>query len=363
MNQNRFDKLMRAVDDELLEEARQPLPRRGAHWGTWTVVAAACLCLVIGTVLFLNPGAGSDAQPEAATLSAPPAEAAEEPDAAPSEMPAETPSVEEAVPGGVDAAVPVTVEDLAALGYDMVLPEEAQSASYELIELGSGQEVPMAQATYTVDGDRYVCRALKTETPQNISGADTAWDTLEDWRAAAVDLQIQQASEEALQASVVSWYVSESETQWCLVSEADSEKAVTTAYEILHTLGYDMAVAPAGAENVAYTVFPMEDMTVAETAFTLDGTTYAYRTASTGAIEFRDISGVETPCETEQDAEVGWCSAHLSYTEGGEGRIVWFDIAPGLLYSLHMDQGASEEALLTMAETLYTPAQGEVDGE
>ena len=363
MNQNRFEKLMHAVDDELLEEARQPLPRRRARLGTWAFVTAACLCLVIGAVLFLNPGAGSDAQPEAAALSAPPAEPAAEPDAAPVEMPVETPSLEEAAPGGVDAVVPVTAEDLAALGYDMVLPEEAQSPSYGLIELGGGQDIPMAQATFTLNGEGYTYRALRTDTPQDISGAEAAWDTSTTWNTAAVDLQVRQTAEDAVQASVVSWYVSESGTQWCLVSEADSEKTVTTAYEILHTVGYDMAVAPAGAENIAYTVFPMEDMTVAETAFTLDGTTYAYRTASTGAIEFRDISGVETPCETEQDAEVGWCSAHLSYTEGAEGRIVWFDIAPGLVYSLHMDQGASEEALLTMAEALYTPAQGEVDGE
>lgn len=350
MNQERFDKIMRAVDDDLLEEARRPLPRRRSRVGTWALITAACLCLVVGTVLFFDPKPAEEALPEEPALSAAPLE---EPKAA----------EQDAAPGGVDTVVPVTIEELAALGYDMALPEEAESPSYSLIELAGGQETPMAQATFTVDGEDFVCRALKTDTPQDISGVDTAWDTPANWETVAVDLQIQQTAGEALQTSVVSWYVPERGIQWCLVSEAGSEKTVTTAYEILHTLGYDMAVAPAGAENVTYTVFPMGDMTVAETAFTLDGTTWAYRTASTGAIEFRDISGVETPGETEKDAELGWCSAHLSYTEGGEGRIVWFDIAPGLVYSLHMDQGASEEALLTMAEALYTPMQGEVDGE
>lgn len=356
MNQERFDKIMRAVDDDLLEEARQPLPRR-SRVGTWALVTAACLCLVVGSVLFLGPKPAEEALPEEAALSAAPTE---EPEAAPALPEA---AEQDAAPGGVDAVVPVTIEELAALGYDMALPEEAESPSYGLIELAGGQETPMAQATFTVDGEDFVCRALKTDTPQDISGVDAAWDAPVNWETVAVDLQIRQAAEETLQPAVVSWYVSENGIQWCLMSEAGSEKTVTTAYKILHTLGYDMAVAPAGAENVTYTVFPMEDMTVAETAFTLDGTTWAYRTASTGAIEFRDISGVETPGETEKDAELGWCSAHLSYTEGGEGRIVWFDIAPGLVYSLHMDQGASEEALLTMAEALYTPVQGEVDGE
>ena len=352
MNQERFDKIMHAVDDDLLEEARQPLPRRRSRVGTWALVTAACLCLVVGSVLFLGPKPAEEALPEEAALSAAPTE---EPEAAPAEQ--------DAAPGGVDAVVPVTIEELSALGYDMALPDEAESPSYGLIELSGGQETPMAQATFTVDGKNFVCRALRTDTPQDISGVDAAWDAPVNWETVAVDLQIRQAAEETLQPVVVSWYVPESGTQWCLISEAGSEKTVTTAYQILHTIGYDMAVAPVGAENVTYTVFPMEDMTVAETAFTLDGTTWAYRTASTVAIEYRDISGVETPGETEKDAEVGWCSAHLSYTEGGEGRIVWFDIAPGLVYSLHMDQGASEEALLTMAEALYTPVQGEVDGE
>lgn len=357
MNQERFDKIMRAVDDDLLEEARQPLPRRRSRVGTWALVTAACLCLVVGSVLFLGPKPAEEALPEEAALSAAPTE---EPEAVPALPEAEE---QDAAPGGVDAVVPVTIEELAALGYDMALPDEAESPSYGLIELSGGQETPMAQATFTVDGKNFVCRALRTDTPQDISGVDAAWDAPVNWETVAVDLQIRQAAEETLQPVVVSWYVPESGTQWCLISEAGSEKTVTTAYQILHTLGYDMAVAPEGSENVTYTVFPMEDMTVAETAFTLDGTTWAYRTASTVAIEYRDISGVETPCETEKDAEVGWCSAHLSYTEGGEGRIVWFDIAPGLVYSLHMDQGASEEALLTMAEALYTPVQGEVDGE
>jgi hypothetical protein len=44
----------------------------------------------------------------------------------------------------------------------------------------------------------------------------------------------------------------------------------------------------------------------------------------------------------------------------GSGKLVWFDVVPGLLYSLTMSDGASQSALLDMAQQLYTPAQGDV---
>ena len=72
---------------------------------------------------------------------------------------------------------------------------------------------------------------------------------------------------------------------------------------------------------------------------------------------FADISGVEKTFAAETTAEIGWCSARLSFDENGEGKVVWFDPAPGLLYSLHMETGASEAALLDMAALLYDPAQ------
>ena len=40
------------------------------------------------------------------------------------------------------------------------------------------------------------------------------------------------------------------------------------------------------------------------------------------------------------------------------GKVIWFNIAPGLLYSLTMDQSADEEALLRMAGQIYSPVQG-----
>ena len=59
-------------------------------------------------------------------------------------------------------------------------------------------------------------------------------------------------------------------------------------------------------------------------------------------------------------AKVLWCPAVISYDESGAGKITWFDVAPGLVYSLSADSGASRDALLDMVNRLFTPAQGEV---
>ena len=51
--------------------------------------------------------------------------------------------------------------------------------------------------------------------------------------------------------------------------------------------------------------------------------------------------------------------AQLSYDEGGAGKIIWFDIVPGIEYSLSVESGANAEALSDMASLLFTPMQGE----
>ena len=41
------------------------------------------------------------------------------------------------------------------------------------------------------------------------------------------------------------------------------------------------------------------------------------------------------------------------------GKIIWFDIVPGVEYSLSVESGASENSLIAMANELFTPLQGE----
>ena len=72
------------------------------------------------------------------------------------------------------------------------------------------------------------------------------------------------------------------------------------------------------------------------------------------------ISGISGTFAENIESEVFWCSAKLRFNAGGQGKIVWFDVVPGILYSLSMDDGASEEALLDLANELFVPAQEEI---
>lgn len=305
MNWKSFHAVMHAVDDDLLEQAQQPQKRRPPMYTF--VAAAACICLVASSLLIWQSHRSSTAQ-----LANPLQE--------------------------------TTAADLAALGYTMPLPEAAESPTYTLIALGDAEAVPMAQATFTCNQQEYTYRALKTEQSADISGVYGQWTESLDWTADQLEMQLR-SDEEGV--SWVGWYDPAEETQWCLSGQSDGLTILHTAQEIVATLGYDMAVAPEGAEAITYNAFMLDDLTVGETTFVLDGISYSYRTASTYVIEeeFADISGVEGATDILESGEIGWCPARLCYTEGGEGRILWFDVVPGLLYSLHMDSGASEEAL------------------
>ena len=148
----------------------------------------------------------------------------------------------------------------------------------------------------------------------------------------------------------------------------DSEITTSeTPASIMERCGLDVDVVPSGAENITYRTIELDTdagpLLTAEAAFTLDGIQYHYRLAPdigvvTDAVY--DLSQLDIPDAVTETAMVGWCDATLVYQPDGSGKILWYDIAPGLIYSLDMDQDASAEALLSMAELLYTPAQGEV---
>ena len=76
--------------------------------------------------------------------------------------------------------------------------------------------------------------------------------------------------------------------------------------------------------------------------------------------DFADISGIDGTFAENIEGKVLWCSAKLHFDQNGQGRIVWFDVVPGILYSLSMDSGASEAALLDLATELFVPAQEEI---
>ena len=262
---DKFQLLMNAIDDDLLEEAMTPVKRRTPL--PWIGVAiAACLLLVIGWAA----------------------------------LPNRTPAV--------------TSVQLSEMGYDLKLPQQAEKIRYDVVSLA---EKKAAQASFVIQGTKYIYQAVKTSEQQQFSDS-TAEDQVLSWHAGNLDIQLLSSSS----STSVSWYLEEDETQCYLTANANTLKVLTTASQILRATGLDVTVAPEKAENITYNAFRLNGLTVAETTFQIDGVTYAYRMAGTA-----------------------------------QGKILWFDLVPGILYSLSMDSGASEEALLDMANNLFRPAQ------
>ena len=317
MNEERFSMVMHSLDDELLEEAQH----RAEHRKMWIKITAgavaACLCLV--AVWALAGGRGQNK----------------------------------------GRGNTVTAAEITQLGYSLPLPADAKNAEYSKLS-SNGTAEPMAQVTFSSGGEEYTCRALKTDSRKDISGVTSDWAESLDWSVGTLQLQLRESSGGT---SWFGWYSPDDGTQWCLSSKsADTLPLMHTAQQIVDTLGYEMEVAPDGAQDVQYSAFALKGLTVAETAFKLDGVQYAFRTASTADVDenFADISGMDGTYGATASAQVSWCPARVYYNAGGEGKIVWFDIVPGLLYSLSMSDGSSEKALEDMASQLYTPAQGDV---
>lgn len=299
---DKFHLVMNAVDDDLLEEAIAPVKRKILPF--WVSVAiAACLMLVLGLRFALSLN-----------------------------------SV-------------ITFTDLSEMGYVMNLPENAEQIQYEILILADGEG---AQASFLIQETEYLYQGVKTSEPQMLS--DSTETNVLTWNSGNLDIQLLSSSS----GTSVSWYIPDDQTQWYLTAQADAQEVLTTASQILQATGLNVAVAPKSAENITCNAFLLDDLTVAETTFVVDGITYAYRMAATTEIAecFTDISGLEGPFEQNTDGEVYWCSAMLSFNAGGQGKIIWFDVVPGILYSLCAESGASADMLQNMAIQLFEPAQG-----
>ncbi len=314
-------RMMSAVDEDLLEEAQRPAKARTKRpWIALAVSAAACIAVIASTVL-------------------------------------RTPVSNH--PGGsmvINPLQAVTAVEVEALGYRIPLPEDAEAPSYYLINLGAEQATPMAEVRFTRNGGEYTCRTLKTTASEDISGLHTQWSQNDTWKLESLEVTVVEAEDLT---ACVSWYEQETGMQWCLSGKQGASALLSTAGDILNTLGYDLDVAPAGAKELVFRKLTQDGLSIGETSFVLDGISYTYRVAATNVVDvdFADISGVEKEFAKNAAGKIGWCNARLSFDTNGSGKIVWFDVAPGLLYSLYMETGASEEALLQMADLLYDPAQ------
>lgn len=213
---------------------------------------------------------------------------------------------------------------------------------------------------FTENNISYALLSCETAEPMDISDIPDASHTKPlVWYADGLELKLCSTTDMAW----VSWYDTATSTQWCLTADNSTLSLLTTAKDILKELGYTVSVAPENATEVTYDAFLLNTLTVAETSFLLNGTPCRYRVASTPDIseDFADISGTGTTYSHCISTELGWCPAKLYYEENGYGKIIWFDIVPGLLYSLSMETNASEEALLSLARELFIPAQDKAD--
>ena len=211
----------------------------------------------------------------------------------------------------------------------------------------------MIQASYTLDGTAYTCRAAKASDPEDISGLYETWDQDLSWTVGEAQLQLCTNN----LTGYVSWFLPDEGQQWCVSSSGSDAELLENARILAAGLGQELATAPEGAEDVVISVFSQDGRTVAETAFTLSGARWVYRTAP-GELELVDISGLGS-FSLSAAGKVSYCDAQLSYDEGGAGKIIWFDIVPGIEYSLSVDTGAGAEALTNMADTLFIPMQGD----
>lgn len=116
-----------------------------------------------------------------------------------------------------------------------------------------------------------------------------------------------------------------------------------------------------GADDVAYYII---NNTTAEMQFKRDDVDFTARVQA--AVSFTDISGMFFEWTSVEDCTVGGCEGKDKKADGAE-VCLWYDAAPGLMYSLSAVPGVSATDLagadiLAVAEEIYNPMQGDSDG-
>lgn len=130
---------------------------------------------------------------------------------------------------------------------------------------------------------------------------------------------------------------------------------------IMDRFGVEFGV-PEGAKDVRYFIV---DDTFAEMQFNKDGIKYHARIQP--AAEFTDISGIVGGWDVEDDCSLfgGRGQAKAMRVNSGEAgtydTILWFDVVPGVMYSITANAADLDGYdLQPMAETVFIPTQGEV---
>lgn len=133
----------------------------------------------------------------------------------------------------------------------------------------------------------------------------------------------------------------------------------TTAEAIAANPGVEFGI-PEGAENVSY--FLLEDEQLAEMRFTWYGMDYVARIKP--AAEYEDISGMfYEKWDTEMECEIGGCPGREARVKDGENTVnvcLWFDVVPGIMYSISVVAPDLDGFDITAAaQQVYEPLQGD----
>ena len=136
-----------------------------------------------------------------------------------------------------------------------------------------------------------------------------------------------------------------------------------TADEIAQVAGLSFNV-PEGAENVIYAY--MADDQLAEMQFTLDGDEYTarFKPDALEAGQIDNISGMYFEWEHEEEVTIHHCTGTLGIAQTGSEdwveNCLWYDIVPGIMYSLSVYTTDPDGLDLTaVAEMVFPPAQGD----
>ena len=120
--------------------------------------------------------------------------------------------------------------------------------------------------------------------------------------------------------------------------------------------------APEQASDVNWSYIELTgEPPIAQMNFSLDGKRALLRaqaTDKTDVSELSDISGLYYDWKMSAEDEVAYCRAMI-HTNGEAGYITWLDVVPGVQYCLGMTEGASVQELVSLANAVFVPLQGD----
>lgn len=136
-----------------------------------------------------------------------------------------------------------------------------------------------------------------------------------------------------------------------------------TGDELAQTSGVTL-ILPEGAENVVYRW--LADESLAEMQFTLEGDEYCARVKPDAleAGQLDNISGMYFAWDHEEEVTIDHCPGSIGLAQTGSEDFVelclWYDVAPGLMYSLSVYTTSPDDLDLTaVAQMVYEPMQGD----